>query len=81
VIALDVDTEDASQLAAIRETLPPSAVLKAGAKGFTAFYRAAAGSTIPSRHYAAGRKQGICDLLSTGTQTHHSTRPVMPTAG
>jgi hypothetical protein len=69
VIALDVDTEDAAQLAAIRAAVPASPVAKAGRKGFTAFYRAAPGAVIPSRHYAAGRKQGICDLLSTGTQT------------
>ncbi len=69
VVALDVDTEDASQLAAIREAVPPSPVAKTGAKGFTAFYRAAPGVSIPSRHYAASRKCGIADLLSTGTQT------------
>jgi hypothetical protein len=69
VIALDVDTGDASQLAAICATVPASPVAKTGAKGFTAFYRAAPGAVIPSRHYAAGRKLGICDLLSTGTQT------------
>lgn len=69
VIALDVDTEDAAQLAAICAAVPASPVAKAGRKGFTAFYRAAPGAVISSRHYAAGRKQGICDLLSTGTQT------------
>jgi hypothetical protein len=69
VIALDIDTEDAAQLAAIRAAVPASPVAKAGAKGFTAFYRAAPGAGIASRHFAAGRKQGICDLLSTGTQT------------
>ena len=69
VVALDVDTEDAAQLAAIRAAVPASPVAKAGAKGFTAFYRAAPGAVVPSRHFAAGRKQGICDLLSTGTQT------------
>ena len=69
VVALDVDTEDEGQLAAIRAAVPASPVAKAGAKGFTAFYRAAPGAVIPSRHFAAGRKQGICDLLSTGTQT------------
>ena len=68
-IALDVDTEDAAQLAAICATVPPSPVAKTGAKGFTAFYRAAPGASIPSRHFAAGRKAGICDLLSLGTQT------------
>ncbi len=69
VIALDVDTEDAAQLAAIRAAVPASPVAKAGRKGFTAFYRASSGAGIASRHFAAGRKQGICDLLSTGTQT------------
>jgi hypothetical protein len=69
VIALDVDTEDAYQLAAIREAVPTSPATKTGAKGFTAFYQAAAGVSIPSRHYADARKRGIADLLSTGTQT------------
>jgi len=69
VAALDVDTEDAAQLAAICAAVPASPVTKAGRKGFTAFYRAAPGAVIPSRHFAAGRKQAICDLLSTGTQT------------
>ena len=69
VIALDVDTEDASQLAAIRAALPPFAVAKAGAKGFTAFYRAPFGALIPSRHFADTQKRAIVDLLSTGTQT------------
>ena len=59
VVALDVDTEDAGQLAAIRAAVPASPVAKAGAKGFTAFYRAAPGAVIPSRHFAAGRKQGF----------------------
>ncbi len=69
VIALDVDTEDAAQLAAICAVVPASPVAKTGAKGWAAFYRAAPGASIPSRHFAAGRKQGICDLLSLGTQT------------
>jgi hypothetical protein len=69
VIALDVDTEDAAQLAAICAAMPASPIAKAGRKGFTAFYRAAPGAVIPSRHYAVCRKQAICDLLSTGTQT------------
>ena len=51
VIALDVDTEDACQLAAICEAVPPSPVVKAGAKGFTAFYRVPPGAIVPSRHY------------------------------
>ena len=69
VIALDVDTEDASQLAAICGAVPPSPVVKAGAKGFTAFYRVPPGAIVPSRHYADAAKRGIADLLSAGTQT------------
>ncbi len=69
VIALNVDTEDASHLAAIRETVPPSPVAKTGAKGFTAFHRAPPGASISSRHYAHALKRGIADLLSAGTQT------------
>lgn len=69
VVAVDVDTVDPEQLAAIRATLPPSIVsgsanhvAKTGAKGWTAFYRAS--SPMASRHYA-----GIVDLLGVGTQT------------
>jgi hypothetical protein len=69
VIALDVDTEDPEQLAAISGALPASPVSKAGAKGFTAFYRAVPGACIRSRHYVGTRKRGIADLLSVGTQT------------
>ena len=69
VLALDVDTENPSQVNAICAALPPSPVAKAGAKGFTAFYRAAPGASIPSRHYADARKCGIADLLSVGAGT------------
>lgn len=67
VLAVDVDTVDAEQLAAIRAILPPSTVTKAGAKGWTSFYRAS--SPIASRHYADAQKRGILDLLGVGTQT------------
>ena len=60
VIALDVDTEDASQLAAICGAVPPSPVAKAGAKGFTAFYRVPPGAIIPSRHYADAAEARHC---------------------
>ena len=69
VIALDVDTEDASQLAAICGAVPPSPAAKTGAKGFTAFHRAPPGAIIPSRHYTEALKRCIADLLSAGTQT------------
>ena len=77
VIALDADTEDAAQIAAIRKAIPAEVVAKVGAKGFTAFYRAPNGAEIPSRHFAeapppgsvAKRGAAICDLLALGTQT------------
>jgi hypothetical protein len=64
VIALDVDTEEPEKLAAICAAIPPSPVAKAGAKGWTAFYRTPAGVSIPSRHF-----HGLLDLLGAGTQT------------
>ena len=52
VIALDVDTEDASQLAAVCGAAPPPPLAKSDAKGFTAFYRAPPGAITPSPHPA-----------------------------
>ncbi|MEJ2125140.1 MAG: bifunctional DNA primase/polymerase [Alphaproteobacteria bacterium] len=67
VVAVDVDTVDPEQCAAINAVLPASPVVKTGAKGFTAFYRASA--PITSRHFADTQRRGILDLLSVGTQT------------
>ena len=76
VIALDIDTIDARQISAVCSTLPPSPVAKMGQKGFTRYYRAPAGVTVPTRHFA-----GICDLVSIGGATvlppsiHPNARP------
>ena len=84
LIALDVDTDDAAQLAAIRAAVPASPVAKAGAKGFTAFYRAAPGAGIASRHFAAGRKQGFATSSAPARKPGcrpRPTRPGLPIAG
>lgn len=67
VVAVDVDTVEPEQCAAINAVLPASPVVKTGAKGFTAFYRTSA--PITSRHFADTQRRGILDLLSVGTQT------------
>jgi hypothetical protein len=67
VVAVDVDTINPEQCAAINAVLPVSPVVKTGAKGFTAFYRASA--TMTSRHFTDTQRRGILDLLSVGTQT------------
>jgi hypothetical protein len=59
VIALDVDTDDKAQLAAIEQVLPRSPVKKRGARGFTAFFRF---------NGECNRKIGCIDLLSDGKQ-------------
>ena len=64
VLALDIDTIDGRQIEAVCSTLPASPVAKMGQKGFTRYYRAPAGMTVPLRHFA-----GICDLVSIGGAT------------
>lgn len=67
IIAVDVDTVDPAQLAAIAAVVPLSTVAKTGAKGWTAFYRSS--EPMASRHYADAQRRGIVDLLGVGTQT------------
>lgn len=63
LIAIDIDTDDAEVMAAIRGVQPTKAVAKHGRRGVTLFGREPSGS-IRTRHFA-----GIADILGAGAQT------------
>ncbi len=67
LIAMDIDTEEAIEVAAIRAVLPGSPVRKRGAKGETEFYLAPA--SVPNRPYNDRHKRRMLDLLGHGRQT------------
>lgn len=74
LIAIDVDTDDAAIMAAIREVLPTRTVAKIGRRGWTDLYLDPTG-TIRTRHLA-----GHVDVLARGTQTVIPPTP-HPTGG
>jgi len=71
LVAVDIDTEEPAEVAAILSALPGSPVRKRGAKGETHFYLAPA--TVPNRPYnntlEPGVKRRMLDLLCHGRQT------------
>jgi hypothetical protein len=67
LVAADIDTEEAAEVAAIRAVLPGSPVRKRGAKGETEFYLAPI--EVPNRPYNDGQKRRMLDLLCHGRQT------------
>lgn len=67
LIAVDIDTENAAEVAAIRACLPGSPVRKRGRKGETEFYLAAV--TVPNRPFNDAGKRRMLDLLGHGRQT------------
>lgn len=67
LMAVDIDTENPAEVAAIRAVLPGSPVRKRGAKGETEFYLAPA--SVPNRPYNDSAKQRMLDLLGHGRQT------------
>lgn len=71
LVAADIDTEEAAEVAAIRSVLPGSPVRKRGAKGETEFYLAPI--EVPNRPYnntlIEGTKRRMLDLLGHGRQT------------
>jgi hypothetical protein len=67
LIAVDIDTEEPSEVAAIRACLPGSPVRKKGAKGETEFYLAP--DSVPNRPYNDATKRRMLDLLGHGRQT------------
>ena len=70
-MAIDIDTEEPDEVAAIRSCLPGSPVRKRGAKGETEFYLASV--DVPNRPYnntlTEGVKRRMLDLLGHGRQT------------
>jgi len=71
LVAVDIDTEEPDEVAAIRAVLPGSPVRKRGAKGETEFYLAPV--DVPNRPYnntlEPGAKRRMLDLLCHGRQT------------
>lgn len=74
LVAVDIDTEEPAEVAAIRAVLPGSPVRKRGAKGETEFYLAAI--EVPNRAFNAiddpgnpSAKRRMLDLLGHGRQT------------
>lgn len=70
LVAIDIDTEEPAEVAAIRSALPGSPVRKRGAKGETEFYLAP--KSVPNRPYnntIGGGKRRMLDLLGHGRQT------------
>ena len=66
VVAIDVDTEDGDEVEALRKIIPELPVAKRGAKGYTAFFRAA--PQIASRPFDTKHGRAV-DLLCRGKQT------------
>ncbi|THD38320.1 MAG: hypothetical protein E7773_00775 [Sphingomonas sp.] len=67
LVAVDIDTEEPAEVAAIRAVLPGSPVRKRGAKGETEFYLAPV--SVPNRPYNDAAKRRMLDLLGHGRQT------------
>lgn len=67
LVAMDIDTDDPAEVAAIRAALPGSPVSKRGAKGSTEFYLAP--TDVPNRPYNDAHKRRMLDLLAHGRQT------------
>lgn len=67
LVAVDIDTDDPAEVAAIRAALPGSPVRKRGAKGETEFYLAPV--EVPNRPYNNAAKVRMLDLLGHGRQT------------
>jgi hypothetical protein len=63
---IDIDTDDSEMIAAVLAVLPDTPVKKAGAKGFSAFYRGS--PAIVSQPFSVHNKR-IIDLLCHGRQT------------
>ena len=65
LVAVDIDSDDAAVIAAVKATCP-SPVRKRGRKGYTAFFRA--GPMVKPRSFKFGNGDGV-DLLAHGKQT------------
>lgn len=67
LVAMDIDTDEPAEVAAIRSVLPGSPVAKRGAKGETQFYLA--NPCVQNRPFNDGNKRRMLDLLAHGRQT------------
>lgn len=67
LVAIDIDTDDAGEVAAIRSVLPGSPVSKRGAKGETQFYLA--NPCVKNQPFNDANKRRLLDLLAHGRQT------------
>lgn len=74
LIAIDIDTDDAAEVAAIKSVLPGSPCVKRGAKGETQFYLAP--KSLRSKAYNDANDRRMLDLLCGGGSTTRQT--VMP---
>lgn len=70
LVAVDIDTDDPAIYRAILSVLPPSMVIKKGAKGDTRFYRGPGIKESKSWNLGAKPNQyRVCDLIGPGRQT------------
>src|SRR5205085_2865442 len=67
LVAIDIDTDEPSEVEAIKRVLPGSPVSKRGRKGETQFYLA--NPCVVNRPYNDGSKRRLLDLLAHGRQT------------
>lgn len=67
LVAVDIDTVEPDEVAAIRSVIPGSPVAKAGAKGETQFYLA--NPCVLNAAFNDGNKRRMLDLLAHGRQT------------
>lgn len=67
LVAIDIDTDEPGEVAAIRSVLPGSPLAKRGAKGETQFYLA--NPCVTNTAFNDGNKRRMLDLLAHGRQT------------
>jgi Bifunctional DNA primase/polymerase, N-terminal len=67
VVAIDIDSDDATIAAAIIAAIPPTTVIKKGAKGSARFYRGPA--VVRSKSWRVHGNVQVCDLIGPGRQT------------
>ena len=67
VAAIDIDTDNAEIIAALRKVVPESSVAKRGQKGRTDFYRCA--TALETARYDDRDGKRFLEVLATGTQT------------
>jgi len=67
ILAIDIDTDQAEIIAALRKVVPESPVAKRGQMGRTDFYRCA--SPMETARYDDRRGERFLEVLAAGTQT------------